>query len=246
MDHPLSLAAANLVEAQNRLEIVKAQYHSAEATYENAKTIYEALKSLQANCTESTEHESQLCESCKVIPISTIFEQHSALAKVNRRKVGDLFHAVEHQASCIICKFLIDAFQIGSEDQHERLHAQLKPRDTAIFFAREPDGKAWHTKAGVATSLPSCPFFFWLQTGQRTVTGEPHICITFEPAVEGDKNATRTSKMVFPRRRDALEAFNGSMDYELVTLWLERCRANHSTIVATTTVWLLLCPQISI
>ena len=170
MSKSLASAAEHLKKARDHLSLVKAQYQSAEATYESAKSLYEALESSQTIRAESNAQHSQLCESCKAIAIRNIFQQH-------RRKVGDLFTAVENQSSCVFCKFLIEAFQIGSEIQSERLHAQLTPRDTAIYFTSDPDGKAWYTKAGVETDLPACPFV-WLQTGPPTVTGQPHICVS--------------------------------------------------------------------
>ncbi|KAG8531718.1 uncharacterized protein KY384_003350 [Bacidia gigantensis] len=115
---------------------------------------------------------------------------------------------------------------LGSESHSERLHALLKPRDTAIYFASDADGKPWYIKAGIDTSLSSCPFV-WLQTGAPTTTGEPHICITFKPAFYGDTINQTHSSQAIPRRREALEAFNGSVNYELVSLWLQKCSNEH-------------------
>ena len=146
---------------------------------------------------------TQLCESCTAIPIAKIFKQQPTF-KAHRRKVGDLFHAVETRSSCIFYNFLIEAYQIGRENQSKQTHAQLNPRDTTIYFANDPDGKAWHTKAGIDTSLPACPFV-WLQTGPSTMTGQPHICVSFEPSTPGsNEDVGRWSNKVYPRQRKAL------------------------------------------
>lgn len=225
MSKSLALAAEQLQRAKDHLSLVKAQYQSAEAAYESAKSVYEALESSQTIRAASDAQHSQLCESCKAIPIRNIFQQQP-ISRSHPRKVGDLFTAVENQSSCIFCKFLIEAYQIGSEDQSERLHARLTPRDTAIHFTSDPDGKAWYTKAGIDTDLPACPFV-WLQTGPPTVTGQPHICVSFEPALGSDEDAGRSSQKVYPRQRGGLEAFNGSMNYDLVKSWLWKCCADH-------------------
>ena len=225
MSKCLASAAEHLKKARDHLSLVKAQYQSAEATYESAKSVYEALESSQTIRAGSNAQHSQLCESCKAIPIRNIFQQQPT-SRPHRRKVGDLFHAVETQSSCVFCKFLIEAFQIGSEIQSERLHAQLTPRDTAIYFTSDPDGKAWYTKAGVDTDLPACPFV-WLQTGPPTVTGQPHICVSFEPALTSDENVGMASKKIYPRQRGGLEAFNGSLNYDLVKSWLWKCCTEH-------------------
>lgn len=44
--------------------------------------------------------------------------------------------------------------------------SSITPRDSAVYFAADPDGKAWYTKAGIDTNLSTCPFV-WLQTGAR-------------------------------------------------------------------------------
>lgn len=225
MSKSLALAAEQLQKAKDHLSLVKAQYQSAEAAYESAKSIYEALESSQTIRAASDAQLSQLCESCKAIPIRNIFQQQP-ISRSHRRKVGDLFTAVENQSSCVFCKFLIEAYQIGSEDQSERLHARLTPRDTAIYFTNDPDGKAWYTKAGIDTNLPACPFV-WLQTGPPTVTGQPHICVSFEPALGSDEDAARSSKKVHPRQRGGLEAFNGSVNYDLVKSWIWKCCTEH-------------------
>lgn len=226
MNNSLALAAAHLKQAKDHLSLVKAQYQSAEKTYESAKSLFEALESSQTIHEGSNAQHSRLCESCKAIPIRNIFQQQPA-SRPPRRKVGDLFHAVETQSSCVFCKFLVEAFQIGSEDQSPRLDAQLSPRDTAIYFTSDPDGKAWYTKAGIEIGVPACPFV-WLQTGPQTVTGQPHICVSFEPAFSNDENVRRSSnKKVYPRQRGELEAFNGSINYDLVKSWLWKCCAEH-------------------
>ena len=74
--------------------------------------------------------------------------------------------------------------------------------------------------------LPACPSV-WLQTAPPTATGQPHICISFEPALGSDEYAARSSKKVHPRQRGGLEAFNGSVNYELVKSWLGKCCTEH-------------------
>ncbi|KAL9044251.1 MAG: hypothetical protein Q9214_002597, partial [Letrouitia sp. 1 TL-2023] len=174
---------------------------------------------------EQFDQVSNLCESCATIQIATTFRSQST-SKAHRRKVGDLFHAIETQSSCIFCKFLIDAFQIGCEDQAERLHAHLTPRDTSVYFAQDPDGKAWYTKAGIDTNLPSCPFV-WLQTGPPTATGQPHICISFAHSPENGQDLANANKNLYPRQRSALEAFNGSLNYDILGSWLNKCYTIH-------------------
>ena len=226
MNKALASAAAHLKIAKDHLDLVKAQHRSAEATYESAKSLYEALESSEDTRAQFNAQTTQLCESCRAIPIAKIFKQQPA-SGAHRRKVGDLFHAIGNQASCMFCKFLIESFQIGCEDGSERLHAQVTSRDTAIYFASDPDGKAWYSKAGLDTSLPACPFV-WLQTGPSTVTGQPHICVSFEPTFGIDENAGRSNRKVYPRQKEALEAFNGCIDYDLVKSWLGKCCTKHS------------------
>ena len=226
MDNALALAAAQLQKAKTELDLAKSQYQGAEAAFQCAKTVYKALEaSLKAGALPDPP-QNFLCISCQAIPIASIFKGSQSTSKSHRRNVGDLFHAVETQSSCLFCKFLIEAFQVGSESRSERLHAQLKPRDTAIYFASDPDGKAWYTKAGIDTTLSPCPFV-WLQTGAPTATGEPHICISFEPALQKDSNIGRLSTKAYPRQREPLEAFNGSVNYALVKSWLQKCCAEH-------------------
>ncbi|KAL9608495.1 MAG: hypothetical protein Q9167_006674 [Letrouitia subvulpina] len=224
MCDPLQAASEYLETAKEQLELVKVQYQSAEATYEKAKSLYKAIESSQSRY-EQFDKVSNLCESCAAIQIATTFRRQST-SKPHRRKVGDLFHAIENQSSCIFCKFLIDAFQIGSEDQAERLHAHLTPRDTSVYFAQDREDKAWYTKAGIDTNLPACPFV-WLQTGPPTATGEPHICISFVPSLENGQGSVNANKSLYPRQRSALEAFNGSLNYDILKFWLEKCHTIH-------------------
>ena len=211
-------------KAREELDQAKSRYEDAETAFQHAELIHAALGASQSLVARSIRDE--LCVSCQAISVESIFKSHQANGKSFRRKVGDLFHAVENQASCRACKFLIEAFQIGDESHSETLHAGLKPRDTAIYFANDPDGKAWYTKAGIETSLPPCPFV-WLQTGGPTATGQPHICITFEPNVDAGVNDDSHEARASPRRREPLEAFNGSVNYPLITSWLGKCGAEH-------------------
>lgn len=229
MGEALVVASANLEKAKTDLDLMKAQYDSAKETYENAKTIYTALKNSQIRTGSSEVQHDQLCGSCKAISISKLFERQQQPPKAHRQKVGDLFHAIENQSRCNFCRFLIEAFQLGSETQSERLHALLTPRDTAIYFARDSEGKAWYTKAGIDTNLPACPFV-WLQTGRQTLTGQPHICVSFKPTVDGNESTASWRKEIYPRRRGALEAFNGSLNYELIKSWLTKCETEHVAI----------------
>lgn len=59
------------------------------------------------------------------------------------------------------------------------------------------------------------------------MTGQPHICVSFEPAPSSDETVDRSNRAVYPRQRGGLEIFNGSIDYALVKSWLERCCTEH-------------------
>ena len=226
MSDALTLADTQLQKAKRELEIAEEQYNNAEAVYRDAKPKYEALEVPLDTQVDNSRHRSTLCESCRAISISSTFKLQRS--SIYRRKVGDLFHAIETQSSCPLCKFLIEAFQLGNETQSERLHAQLKPRDTAIFFASDLEGEAWYTKAGVNTSLSACPFV-WLQTGPPTTTGQPHICISFLPTPKGAASETQPNRKAYPRKKEPLEAFNGSVNYDLVKSWIQKCSTEHGT-----------------
>lgn len=224
MSKPLALAAAHLKIAKDHLDLVKAQYQSAKATYKSAQTLYEALESSELTYALSETQNTELCESCRAIPIKNVFEQQP-LSKPRRQKVGELLHAFKKQTSCTFCKFLVESFWIGSPGGSEGLDPQSIPPNTAIYLASDLDGKAWYTKAGIDTDLPPCPFV-WLQTGPRTLTGQPHICVSFEPTFD-DKNAGRSNGYVYPRQRGGLESTTGCTDYGLVNSWLEKCCTEH-------------------
>ncbi|KAL8644966.1 MAG: hypothetical protein Q9210_006980 [Variospora velana] len=222
MSQPISLAAAHLKKAKDHLDLVKAQYRSAEESYESAKSLYKAVELSETFHPQSLFY---LCESCAAIPMLKIFRPTT---KPYRHPVGDLFRAIETQSSCALCKFFVEAFQVGSEDPTgERLHAQLTPRDTAIYLAQDPNSKPWYYRAGIDCSRPSCPFV-WLQTGPRTLTGQPYVCISLQPTLGHNETGQRSEDNIHPRRRGALETFNGSLNYDLVKLWLRRCCAEHS------------------
>ncbi|KAF7510999.1 hypothetical protein GJ744_005545 [Endocarpon pusillum] len=226
MTNPLESAHAHLQKGEQHLELSKLHYEGAKATYQSAKAVYEAVEASHLSL-ESRSSLTFLCDSCATISIPNIFDT-ALTTKAHRRKVGDLFQAVEGQSSCVLCKFLIEAFQLGDPEHSERLHAHLKPRDTAIYFTSDPDGRPWFRKAGVNTNLSSCPFV-WLQTGRPTQTGQPHICISFEPRSSVDAKPKPLEKMTYPRRRDPLEAFNGSINYDLVMSWLKKCDTQHGS-----------------
>lgn len=221
---PLDIAATHLSKAAEHLEHAKAQYDSAKATYQSAKAVYEAVEASQEQVLNLSSG-NRFCGSCARIPLKSIFSKSHLSKQKQRRRVGDLFHAVENQASCSFCKFLIEAFQIGDEQQCERLHAGLSSRDTAIHFTSPSEGTPWFRIAGVSISMSPCPFV-WLQTGPPTTTGVPHICISFVPA-SGKPNPDVTDQMVYPRMRHPIQAFNGSLDYHLINAWMRRCTKEH-------------------
>ncbi|KAI9774021.1 MAG: hypothetical protein M1839_001905 [Geoglossum umbratile] len=218
---PLDAAAAHVKHTSELLELAKARYEEAKATHNSAKAIYEALEASTRLTAISSGN--NLCESCARVPLSTIFGRPWPILKPQRRRVGDLFQAIERQSWCVLCKFLIEAFQIGDERQDGKLGAQLKARDSAIYFADDLDGRPWFRRAGLDMGVPSCSFV-WLQTGMPTITGLPHICITFQPAGVGN---AKPSGLVRPRQRDPLEAFNGAVNYDLLRSWIEKCTTHH-------------------
>ena len=229
MDDALTSAAARLLEARTEYDVAKSQYKAAEVALRSAKITYEALEASRTiTAPRSNTNQNVLCGSCQAIPFASYFKAGQSKSKPYRRKVGDLFHAVNNQSSCVFCKFLIESFQIGSVSSSERLHAHLKPRDTAIYFASDPDGKAWYTKAGVDTTLAPCPFA-WLQTGPPTAIGEPHVCVAFEEHLKNgnDRKIEIPRAYALPRKREPLEAFNGALNYDLVKLWLQKCYNEH-------------------
>lgn len=98
MGEALVIASANLEKAKIDLDLVRAQYHCAKETYENAKTIYKALEHSQTRADASRIQCDQLCGSCKAISIEKIFGRQQQLPKAHRQKVGDLFHAIENRS----------------------------------------------------------------------------------------------------------------------------------------------------
>ena len=222
---PLELAASHLKKAAENLEQAKAQHETAKAIHQSAKSVYEAVEASQSQVLNLSSG-TRLCDSCAAIPLKTIFTKVQSSKQQHRRRIGDLFHAVENQSWCSFCKFLIEAFQIGDEQQSERLHAGLKSRDTAIYFTHNGSARLpWFRIAGVNTDQQPCPFV-WFQTGPPTSTGVPHICVSFEPASEIGKPA-RIEDRVYPRERDPIQAFNGSLNYDLIQAWMLRCRDQH-------------------
>ena len=222
----LQSAAEHLQQAEKNFEVAKAQFESAKAVLQSARLLHQSAENSQ-NAFTNSRVPSRLCQSCLSIPVASIFKTHLP-SKVPRYKIGDLFQVVENQSSCVFCKFLLEAFQLGDPEQSERLHAQLTPRDTAVYLAQDPEGQPWFQKAGISADMKPAPFT-WLQTGPKTQTGQPHLCITFEPVAGTDEEILPPGNLVFPRRRNALEAFNGSIDYELVLSWLRKCESGHSS-----------------
>ncbi len=218
---PLDAAEAHLKHTSEQLDLAKTRYEEAKARHDGAKAICEALRA-STQLTASTSR-TNLCESCARIPLADIFGRSWPVPKLQRQRVGDLFQAVERQSWCVFCKFLIEAFQIGAEDQAEKLAAHLKARDSAIYFADDVNSMPWFRRAGLDTDLPTCAFV-WLQTGMPTTTGLPYICITFKPA---DTNPANLSDFASPRQREPLEAFNGAMEYGLLKSWLDKCMSHH-------------------
>lgn len=212
--------------AKDRLDIAKARHQRAEATYQSAKTLVKAFEYPGTSSAQVHGQRTQLCKSCSAIPILKIFGKQQQSSRTHRKAVGDLFRAVELQSSCALCKFLIEAFQIGHEDQAGRLQAKSNPQDAVICFTSDPDGKPWYTKVGIDTDISSCPFV-WLQTGPPSPTGQPHICVSFEPTSSDANSLVGSDRIMFPRRRGRLETYTGSVNYELVKLWLEKCSEEH-------------------
>src|ERR1700744_2291287 len=111
----LQTATEHLQQAEKNFEAAKAQYDSAKATLQSARLLYEAAESSQSALIDA-QGQSRLCESCLAIPVTSIFNEPPPF-KVPRYKVGDLFEAIENQSSCILCKFLLEAFQLGDPEQ---------------------------------------------------------------------------------------------------------------------------------
>jgi hypothetical protein len=222
---PLDAAAAHLKQTSEQLELAKARYEEAKSKHSDAKAIYEVLEA--STRLTVTIAASNLCESCTRVPLRTIFDRPWPVPKKQRRRFGDLFQAVERQSWCGFCKFLIESFRIGLNNQDAKPGGQLKGRDSAIYFADDPNDKPWFRIAGIDTNVLSCSFV-WLQTGLSTITGLPHICITFQPVANIDN--TKPSGFIHPRQRDPLEAFNGSLDYALLSSWIEKCTTHHGDV----------------
>src|SRR2546429_8107808 len=99
MSDLMESASAHLQKAVEHLEVAKVQYESAKATYQSAKALYETVEASQSRLVKSGAF-SNLCQSCAAIPLAAIFKQ-DLTSKPQRRKVGDLFQAVDGQSSCI-------------------------------------------------------------------------------------------------------------------------------------------------
>ena len=220
MESSIPVKTNLLQSAADHLKQAEKNYEEAKATLQSARSLYEATETSQ-NALINSAPRAQLCSSCQSIPIVDIFRKTPPF-KVPRCKVGDLFAVVETRWWCILCKFLMEAFQLGDPEGTERLHAQLNLMDTAIYFAQDTDGQPWFQKAGVSTDMKPAPFV-WLQTGPRTQTGQPHLCITFQRTTD-----TGEDTLLSPRLKGRLEEFNGSIDYDLVLSWLKKCSGSHS------------------
>ena len=211
-------AKANLKAAQFHLAQAKAQYDSAKLNLESAKRLYDAVVVLSDNVTTGNSNQ-KLCASCTQIDFNALFKQRGKVGKsssTHRRAVGYLFNTVENQSTCSCCRFLLEACQLGRAPGDITLYASSKARDHTIYLSDDPNGKPWYTKAGIAADLPAIPYF-WIQVGLPSETGEPHVCITLElPALSPDSHS-------LPRIRDSVEAFNGSVNYEVIQAWLTTC-----------------------
>ena len=219
----LQPAAEHLQRTADHLERAKTQYESAKAVHQSAKAAYDALEKSQSIRVSGSAKD--LCDWCAAISIKEIFSKAQA-QKSQRKRVGDVIHAIERQSFCRFCRFLLEAWQLGAEQFSGRPPAATISRQTTLYFASDPDGKPWYNAAGIASQLHPCPFV-WLQTGPPTATGLPHICISFKPSTQRDDIAESGPNLAYPRVREPLEAFNGTLNYDLVKAWVERCRTHH-------------------
>ena len=64
MDDALASAAAQVEKAKKDVDLAKSQYHSAEAAFQSAKTIYEALEASQTAGVRPDPLQNTLCNSC--------------------------------------------------------------------------------------------------------------------------------------------------------------------------------------
>lgn len=222
---------ANLEAAQTHLTQAKAHYETAKASYESAKELHRTVVIAHANSV--TTHGSQnLCDLCTNIDFQGSFKQRATGLKTSttRRGIGNLFNAVENQSTCPCCRFLLEACQLGRVAGDIKLLNTSDLRYSTIYLVN--DRRPWYNKAGVAADMLWRPYF-WLQVGLPTKTGEPHICINLDSPIsidDRDDNAVHSSS---PRIRDPIEAFNGSINYEIVQSWLNICDIEHRNMCKT-------------
>lgn len=149
-------ASKLLANAEKQLNPTKTAYENAKLAYNNAKQICSFLDGTALSVPLTSGAARALCEDCARIPLASLFNQRPN-SKTPRRRVGDLFTAVERQSWCSFCKFLIEAFQVGAEDDAERLEAHLKPRDSAVYFALVPDGLPGTTEQACTSTALHAP-----------------------------------------------------------------------------------------
>jgi Heterokaryon incompatibility protein (HET) len=226
MSELIASARANLEAAQTSLTQAKAQHDSSKASYESAKKLHDAVVLAHSNALSSASIQN-LCDSCQKIDFHTLFNHRGGRQKTgstSRRGVGDLFNAIENQSTCPSCRFLLEACQLGRAPGEFLLHGASDARHSTIYLVQER--LPWYNKAGIAAELPWCPYY-WLQVGLPTDTGEPHICIcltSVNAPIDAENNINHSSS---PRIRNPIEAFNGSINNELVRSWLDTCDRHH-------------------
>ena len=226
MSELVILAKTSLDAAQTTLAHAKAHYEKAKINVENAKQVYEAaLVSAQ-----NAHTPERLCALCTTIDFDALFKSDIKglkHASTMRRVIGNLFNTVECQYSCLCCRFLLEACQLGRDPAELYLHRFAEQKHTMIYFCEDPESKPWYTQAGIASDTPQIPYF-WVQVGQPNKTGEPHVCITLERASlqSTTEPVISTSKFyASPRMRSQVEAFNGSINMHVIEQWIDIC--NH-------------------
>ena len=222
-----TFAKTNLRTAQINLANARAQYDGAKTNLDNATKLYKAAVVLSDSAASETSSQ-KLCALCTKINFNALFKYHGRGWKTGstvRRAIGNLFNTVENQFTCLSCRFLLEACQLGRAPGQLCLHALAEAKDVTIYLSEDPEGKPWYTKAGIAANFPPIPYL-WIQVGLPSKTGEPHVCIVLEPSYD-EEDALNIPQQhnsgSFPRTRDHVEAFNGSMNIEAIQVWLATC-----------------------